>query len=119
MLPRSNRLRSNRDFELVLRRGRRYGGAYFNLWIFPGEQAFTQIGITTSRKVGNAVRRNRYRRLLRESLRSVLPKVASGYKIVVVVRARSSDDQRVPALGELHVEMIRLLKAGGALIGAE
>lgn len=116
-MPWSNRLRSNRDFELVLRRGRRYGGSCFSLWIFPREQAFTQIGITTSRKVGNAVRRNRYRRLLRESLRTLLPKIADGYKIVVVVRARSGDDQKVPPLSELHAEMIRLLSVGGVLAG--
>lgn len=45
-----------------------------------------RVGITASRKVGNAVARNRARRLLRESARRVYDGIEGGWDIVLVAR---------------------------------
>lgn len=58
----------------------------------PGADAAKQIGIgiTVTRKIGNAVVRNRARRRLREALRRVLPgPAAPGRDYVVVARPAS------------------------------
>lgn len=90
-------------------------GVYFYLFTLRADaDAPTRIGITTSRKVGNAVRRNRLRRLVREVLREVLPKIAAGYKIVVVVRPRS-EDAPMPTLAEVREEVVGLLEKSGTL----
>ena len=48
------------------------------------------LGLTVSRKVGNAVARNRARRRLREAARSVLPRVAvSGHDYVLIGRTET------------------------------
>jgi len=44
------------------------------------------VGITASRKVGNAVERNRARRLLREAARNLYRDVAGGWDLVLVAR---------------------------------
>lgn len=44
------------------------------------------VGVVTSRRVGNAVVRNRVRRRLREILRECLPRIASGLRVVVVAK---------------------------------
>jgi ribonuclease P protein component len=45
-----------------------------------------RLGMSVNRKVGNAVRRNRIRRLIRESFRLMQHDFPAGYDLVVVVR---------------------------------
>lgn len=55
----------------------------------------TRFGLVTSRRVGNAVVRNRIRRRLREMIRLSQPRIIPGVWIVLVVRsaaARASGD---------------------------
>lgn len=47
---------------------------------------FSRLGLSTPRHVGNAVRRNRIRRLLREAYRHIQHELPVGYDWVAVVR---------------------------------
>lgn len=67
--PSSARLKKRREFLEVQGRGHKLWGRRFIYYIRRGSTARIRIGITTSRKVGNAVRRNRIRRLVREAFR--------------------------------------------------
>lgn len=52
----------------------------------PNGLAYPRIGLSTSRKVGTAARRNRIRRLIRESFRLLQHELPSGYDLLIVVR---------------------------------
>jgi ribonuclease P protein component len=59
------------------------------------ERATTRFGLVTSRRVGNAVLRNRLRRRLREMVRLSQPRIVPGLWIVIILRAaagRASGD---------------------------
>ena len=47
------------------------------------------MGITTSKKIGNAVERNRSRRIIRAAFRENLPSIKGGYDFVFVARSRT------------------------------
>jgi len=57
------------------------------LWALPNDLDHVRVGITASRKVGNAVARNRARRLLREATRHLYPHIATGWDLVLVARS--------------------------------
>jgi len=50
-----------------------------------------RLGITVSKKVGNAVTRNRVRRLIKENYRLMEAEVRDGFDVVVVARARMAE----------------------------
>ena len=48
-----------------------------------------RVGITTSKKTGNAVKRNRSRRIIREAARQLMPELSGGYDLIFVARAKT------------------------------
>ena len=79
---RHERLRRPAEFKRVYEQGARIPGRYLTLFLLPNALAVGRLGITASRKLGNAVSRNRAKRLIREVFRR--NKVAPGFDIVIV-----------------------------------
>ncbi|GFE56981.1 ribonuclease P protein component [Geobacter sp. AOG1] len=67
--PKTERLRKRPDFLAVSRQGHKYHSVHFIILLLPSGSTVTRVGITASRKVGNAVVRNRIKRLVREFYR--------------------------------------------------
>jgi ribonuclease P protein component len=86
-VPRANRLTRSRDFDAVYRHGRSTSTRYLVLYWFPREdgEPESRLGIAIPRKTGNAVTRNRLKRLLREAWRE-LPARDQGTDYVVLAR---------------------------------
>ena len=64
------RLRNSGEFRCVYSRGKRYDSHLMTAFVHPNGLSHHRLGITASRKAtGNAVERNRSKRLLRESFR--------------------------------------------------
>jgi ribonuclease P protein component len=70
--PKSARLRLDRDFHLVRTRGRVVSGAQATVRVVATEGR-PRLGVAAPRAYGNAVRRNRFRRLVREAFRALAP----------------------------------------------
>ena len=70
-LPRSRRLHLKNDFKNIIQSGRRIAGLGLVLWWKPAPMGHEdkRMGLVVSRRLGNAVQRNRIKRLLREAFR--------------------------------------------------
>ena len=83
--PPEDRIRKRHEFRNVFaaRVAKRVGP--LRLHGVPNELEHPRIGFSVSRRVGNAVRRNRIKRLLREAFRLSRHKLPGAYDLVVVV----------------------------------
>lgn len=86
--PRARRIKQGRDFLRAKTQGRRLvcGCLILNWLPLPAAPA-SRLGAVTSRKIGNAVARNRARRLLREAFRLHQNALPSPVDLVLVARA--------------------------------
>ena len=79
----------NHEFRRAYTKGKNFVGPLTVLYVRKNRLGVTQVGITTSKKIGNAVLRNRSRRVIREAFRQLSPGVAPGFDLVIVARGRT------------------------------
>ena len=93
-MERRHRLSRSRDFDAVYRQGRSVSTRYLTLHWFPREDdpdGPPRLGLAVPKAVGNAVTRNRVKRLLREAWRGLDAPAAPGRDYVLVARAGIAD----------------------------
>ena len=81
--PKTERILKRDVFRRVYEEGRKTQFGYFTAFVLPKQSGGTRIGITTTRKMGNSVERNRARRLVREAFRRNKWLVPQGVDIVI------------------------------------
>jgi len=102
--PKSARLLARREFLLLQSRGKRRHCPHFVLLLSPTKGGKSRLGITVTRRFGNAVQRNRMKRLLREFFRMSKEKIVPDQDILIIPRAGSDRltlDQITEELGRV------------------
>lgn len=79
----------NNDFRRLYAKGKSFVSPLVVVYVKKNRNQGLRVGITTSKKIGNAVLRNRSRRVIREAFRELAPRVKSGYDLVFVARGRT------------------------------
>ena len=77
-------LKKNYEFKKVLTKGKFYQGNILSMYIIKNTIQENVIGIGVSKKLGKAVKRNRAKRLIRESYRLLKDDLKKGYSLVFI-----------------------------------
>ncbi|MFN2353172.1 MAG: ribonuclease P protein component [Desulfopila sp.] len=79
-------LRKGHEFERVYKQGKRVYGDGFTLIYQPNEIGYNRLGISVHRQLKGAVKRNRIKRIIRESFRLARDRYPGEADIVVAVK---------------------------------
>lgn len=82
----NNVLRKEKDFSAIYKKGRSVGDRYVVLFYRRNGLDYNRTGFLASKKVGNSVKRNRAKRLMKESYRALSDKLPVGYDFVFIAR---------------------------------
>lgn len=90
-MKRSYSLKRNKEFRYVYRAGKSVGSKILVLIYIRTKHPGIRIGFSVGKRIGNAVCRNRVKRRLREVVTPLLPRIASGYRLIFIARNPIAD----------------------------
>ncbi|MGI5965920.1 MULTISPECIES: ribonuclease P protein component [Anaerotruncus] len=82
-------LKLNKEFRRAYYRGRAFTTPVVVVYTLKNHKGINRIGLTASKKVGNAVQRNRARRIVKEAYRLLETEFPVGWDFVFVARAKT------------------------------
>lgn len=99
------------DLKRVRRSGRSYAHPLLVLYFLHSDEPGVQVGVSAGLAVGNAVRRNRAKRLIRAALHEFLPRTLQGSQLVIIARSPMSQ----ATLLEIREALLGLMDRAGLL----
>lgn len=90
-LTKADRILKRRDFIALSQTGRRIQNEHFIALFFPNSCGRSRIGITVTKKVGSAVKRNKIKRLVREYFRLNRHDLSGNWDINLIAKRQIAD----------------------------
>lgn len=87
-MKRTDKLKQNWEFRRLYCRGKCVATSAFVIYFFKGKADRVRLGITVSKKIGSAVKRNRAKRVITAAFDLCSPNIKKGVDFVIVARSR-------------------------------
>ncbi len=106
------KINKNREYRKVYNHGKSMASSVIVTYCLKNKLSVVRLGITTSKKIGNAVKRNRARRVIRAAFFELKDKVKNGYDLIFVARSKTCFVKTGDVLKDMrfHLEKLGALK---------
>ncbi|MDQ0220937.1 ribonuclease P protein component [Peribacillus cavernae] len=107
------RIKKNDEFQDVFRKGESFANRQFVVYVLekPNQEYF-RIGLSVSKKIGNAVVRNQIKRYIRQSFLELMEDVKNGSDYVVIARKPAAE----MTFFQVKSSLVHVLKRSQALM---
>lgn len=103
-------LKKDKEFQIVYNYGKKSFGLYSLIFFKKNEFNFSRFGFVVSKKTGNAVCRNRLKRLFREYCRLNEDRIKEGYDVVVVAKRTAGENFKTLIFDDMNKDLESLFK---------
>lgn len=101
----SNTLKENKDFRRLYYRGKSEASPCLVTYVMKSRRSEIRIGITSGKKIGGAVQRNRARRVIRAAFSEVEGRIIGSFDIVFVARTKTTEVKMQKVLSEMEKQL--------------
>ncbi|WP_162011129.1 ribonuclease P protein component [Streptococcus sp. S784/96/1] len=106
-MKKSYRVKREKDFKLVFQKGTSVANRKFVVYSLPKDQPHFRVGLSVSKKLGNAVVRNRVKRRLRHLVKDLSPHLVTTDFVIIARKGVESLTYQ-----EMKSNLIHVLKLG-------
>ena len=108
--PRKHRLHKSGDFRRIFSRGKRIPSQNFVLYALPTNLPYSRLGIQVRSRIGNAVRRNYIKRIVREAFRRKKGDFTRSIDLIFIAEKGSAELKYAMLTQEFEQAVSRYLK---------
>ena len=109
-MPKIVTLNRNGYFRRAYTRGKAYTDPALVTYVIKNGAGICRVGITTGKKIGNAVIRNRCRRIIKAAFCELQDEIKGGYDIVFVARHRTASCKSTDIYSIMRKHLVTIIK---------
>lgn len=84
------RIKKNKEFQQIFKKGKSFANRQFIVYVLKSDQPQFRLGLSVSKKVGNAVTRNRIKRYIRQTFLELKDDLLPNADYIIIARPQAA-----------------------------